>query len=101
MSYDFKNEKVRSLGGRVHVKLVKPPSITEGGIHLLDNQVSSDVPGNRGEVLSVGDDVKLNIKIGDVIVFDPRGLDPYVRRNFKDDEEAFINHTYIFAVIEK
>lgn len=100
--YDYENESIRPIGGKVYLKLILPPTITEGGIHLLDGTQTKNAEQicNRGEVMGVGEDVKLNIKVGDTVVFDPRGLDPFIRSNYKDFNEAFIQSQHIFAVVD-
>lgn len=56
---------LKALKNRVVVKPVDGTSQTEGGLWIPD---SSSRPHSKGEVVSVGNEVK-DIQVGDVIIF--------------------------------
>lgn len=103
MAYDFENEKVRALSNRIKIKVIRPPEKTKSGLYL-PNQAdveNSQSPPNYGIVQSIGKDVTLDIQVGDEIIFDPRGLDAYVRMDYHSEAEFFILDKFVFAVVEK
>ena len=67
--------KVVALGNRVLIRRDSPEEKSEGGIIMTK---SGDIPG-EGVVMSVGPDVKCDVKIGDRVLVPEHGVDIVVR----------------------
>jgi len=60
---------IQAIGDKIIVQFMRATK-TKGGLHLPD-QVTD--PQGYGKVLTVGEEVNENIKVGDFLVFHPRG----------------------------
>jgi len=71
-----KRDKVKPIGSNVLVRVLPPPEKSKGGIILMHHETTGR--DNRGEVLAVGEGrtldsgvlVQVDVKPGDVVLFD-------------------------------
>ena len=89
---------MKAIGTKVIIKAKAAATVSEGGIALhLGNKNES----HRGIVLSVGSQVKSDIKVNDVVVFDlgTRKAEPF--KNDDGDQCAVLDELEIVAIIEE
>jgi chaperonin GroES len=93
---------IRPLGDRVLVEPYKEEEVTAFGIVLPDT-VDKEKKA-QGKIIALGNGeelVKLQLKIGDVVVFEKWGGEEVKMGKGKDEKEyKVLNHDKILAVIE-
>jgi co-chaperonin GroES (HSP10) len=77
-----RREMIKAVKTKLTIKRLHKDKVTEGGIHLS----YEDNPNPQAEVLSVGEEVKANVKPGDVIFLDWR----YVLQLTFDDNKVYV-----------
>ncbi len=87
--------KIIPLGDNVLVKLSKPESKTASGIYIPDT--ASNEKSAEGEVIAIGDDKKVAVKKGQVVMFKKYGGE-----EIKIDNEDYIivKSEDIIAIVE-
>lgn len=90
---------LQPVGDRVLVRPLSEEEVTSSGI-LLPDSVDREKKA-EGEVLAVGDGdnaKKLNLKVGDVIVFGKYAGDDI---EYEKDDLKFLKHDEVLAVVKK
>ncbi len=87
--------KIIPLGDNVLVKLSKPESKTASGIYIPDT-ASSEKPA-EGEVIAVGDDKKVAVKKGQVVMFKKYGGEEI---KIDNEDHIIIKNADIIAIVE-
>ncbi len=87
--------KIIPLGDNVLVKLSKPESKTASGIYIPDT-ASSEKPA-EGEVIAIGDDKKVAVKKGQVVMFKKYGGEEIKINN---EDHIIIKNADIIAIVE-
>lgn len=86
--------KINPIGDRVLVKMQEGETKTAGGIFIPD---TAQEKTQIGEVIAVGDDEAVTVKVGQKIIYDK-----YAGTSIKadGDEQLILNMDDILAVIE-
>jgi len=86
--------KINPIGERVLVKMQEGETKTAGGIFIPD---TAQEKTQIGEVIAVGDDEAVTVKIGQKIIYDK-----YAGTSIKvdGDEQLILNMDDILAVVE-
>ncbi|MCF7927724.1 MAG: co-chaperone GroES [Spirochaetales bacterium] len=86
--------KINPIGDRVLVKMQEGETKTAGGIFIPD---TAQEKTQIGEVIAVGDDEAVTVKIGQKIIYDK-----YAGTSIKvdGDEQLILNMDDILAVVE-
>jgi co-chaperonin GroES (HSP10) len=85
---------IEAVKTKVTIKRIHKDKVTSGGIHLS----YEDNPNPQAEVLSVGEEVKANVKQGDIVFLDWR----YVHQlTFGETKIYVMDESNILAVERK
>lgn len=90
--------KVKAIGTKVILVAQKKEEKSEGGIILSETQKNES---NQGVVISVGDKVVSDIKVGDRVLFDTSGRAPHSWLDDDGERQACLDEMEIIAVFEK
>ena len=87
--------KIIPLGDNVLVKLSKPESKTASGIYIPDT--ASNEKSAEGEVIAIGDDKKVAVKKGQVVMFKKYGGEEIKINN---EDHIIVKSEDIIAIVE-
>lgn len=83
---------LRVIGNRVLIKGFENPMISPGGIHIPETSRGKPC---KGEVVGVGNMVKNDISIGDIVLFSPMGA---VEINDNGEKYLLLKEDLIYAI---
>ena len=87
--------KIKPLGDRVLIKPIEQEEKTPSGIYIPE---TAKEKSQQGEVIAIGDDEKIKVKPGDIVIYEK-----YAGNEIEIDNEKYliVQNKEILAIVEK